>query len=65
MGDQGDQVNKLQEVSDQLSLVTTDLQNTTSKLQTIENTVNSNLRMRVLQIETWLENNTSFSPWGG
>lgn len=65
VGDQGDQVASLQQVSDRLSQVTTDLQNTTSKLQTIENTVNSNLRMRVLQIETWLENNTSFSPWGG
>ncbi|HJE56596.1 MAG TPA: hypothetical protein K8W03_07500 [Bifidobacterium pseudolongum subsp. globosum] len=65
VGDQGDQVNNLQAVSDRLSQVTTDLQNTTSKLQTIENTVNSNLRMRVLQIETWLENNTTFSPWGG
>lgn len=65
VGDQGDQVNNLQAVSNRLSQVTTDLQNTTSKLQTIENTVNSNLRMRVLQIETWLENNTSFSPWGG
>lgn len=65
VGDQGDQVNNLQAVSERLSQVTTDLQNTTSKLQTIENTVNSNLRMRVLQIETWLENNTSFSPWGG
>ena len=65
VGDQGDQVNNLQQVSDRLSQVTTDLQNTTSKLQTIETTVNSNLRMRVLQIETWLENNTSFSPWGG
>lgn len=65
VGDQGDQVASLQQVSDRLSQVTTDLQNTTSKLQTIENTVNSNLRMRVLQIETWLENNTTFSPWGG
>lgn len=65
VGDQGDQVASLQQVSDRLSQVTTDLQNTTSKLQTIENTVNSNMRMRVLQIETWLENNTSFSPWGG
>ena len=65
VGDQGDQVASLQQVSDRLSQVTTGLQNTTSKLQTIENTVNSNLRMRVLQIETWLENNTSFSPWGG
>ena len=65
VGDQGDQVTNLQQVSDRLSQVTTDLQNTTSKLQTIENTVNSNLRMRVLQIETWLENNTTFSPWGG
>lgn len=65
VGDQGDQVNNLQAVSNRLSQVTTDLQNTTSKLQTIENTVNSNLRMRVLQIETWLENNTTFSPWGG
>ena len=65
VGDQGDQVASLQQVSNRLSQVTTDLQNTTSKLQTIENTVNSNLRMRVLQIETWLENNTSFSPWGG
>ena len=63
--DQGDQVASLQQVSNRLSQVTTDLQNTTSKLQTIETTVNSNLRMRVLQIETWLENNTSFSPWGG
>lgn len=65
VGDQGDQVTNLQQVSDRLSQVTTDLQNTTSKLQTIETTVNSNLRMRVLQIETWLENNTTFSPWGG
>ena len=65
VGDQGDQVASLQQVSDRLSQVTTDLQNTTNKLQTIETTVNSNLRMRVLQIETWLENNTSFSPWGG
>ena len=65
VGDQGDQVASLQQVSTRLSQVTTDLQNTTSKLQTIENTVNSNLRMRVLQIETWLENNTTFSPWGG
>ena len=65
MGDQGDQVTNLQQVSNRLSQVTTDLQNTTSKLQTIENTVNSNLRMRVLQSETWLGNNTSFSPWGG
>ncbi|MCI6772714.1 MAG: hypothetical protein MR570_01855 [Bifidobacterium pseudolongum] len=65
VGDQGDQVASLQQVSNRLSQVTTDLQNTTSKLQTIENTVNSNLRMRVLQIETWLENNTTFSPWGG
>lgn len=65
VGDQGDQVNNLQELSNRLSQVTTELQNTTSKLQTIENTVNSNLRMRVLQIETWLENNTTFSPWGG
>lgn len=65
VGDQGDQVASLQQVSNRLSQVTTELQNTTSKLQTIETTVNSNLRMRVLQIETWLENNTSFSPWGG
>ena len=65
VGDQGDQVASLQQVSNRLSQVTTDLQNTTSKLQTIENTVNSNLRMRVLQIETWLENNTTFSSWGG
>lgn len=65
VGDQGDQVASLQQVSNRLSQVTTELQNTTSKLQTIENTVNSNLRMRVLQIETWLENNTTFSPWGG
>lgn len=65
VGDQGDQVASLQQVSNRLSQVTTDLQNTTSKLQTIETTVNSNLRMRVLQIETWLENNTTFSPWGG
>lgn len=65
VGDQGDQVASLQQVSDQLSQVTTDLQNTTNRLNTIETTVNSNVRMRVLQIETWLENNTSFSPWGG
>ena len=65
VGDQGDQVNNLQEVSNRLSQVTTDLQNTTNRLNTIETTVNSNVRMRVLQIETWLENNTSFSPWGG
>ena len=65
VGDQGDQVASLQQVSDRLSQVTADLQTTTSKLQTIETTVNSNLRMRVLQIETWLENNTTFSPWGG
>lgn len=65
VGDQGDQVASLQQVSNRLSQVTTDLQTTTSKLQTIETTVNSNLRMRVLQIETWLENNTTFSPWGG
>lgn len=65
VSDQGDQVTSLQQVSDRLSQATTDLQNTTSKLQTIETTVNSNLRMRVLQIETWLENNTTFSPWGG
>lgn len=63
--DQGDQVTNLQAVSDRLSHVTTDLQNTTNRLNTIETTVNSNVRMRVLQIETWLENNTSFSPWGG
>lgn len=65
VGDQGDQVNNLQAVSDRLSQVTTDLQNTTNRLNTIETTVNSNVRMRVLQIETWLENNTTFSPWGG
>lgn len=65
VGDQGDQVNNLQAVSNRLSQVTTDLQNTTNRLNTIETTVNSNVRMRVLQIETWLENNTSFSPWGG
>lgn len=65
VGDQGDQVNNLQAVSDRLSQVTTDLQNTTNRLDTIETTVNSNMRMRVLQIETWLENNTTFSPWGG
>lgn len=65
VGDQGDQVASLQQVSDRLSQVTADLRTTTSKLQTIETTVNSNLRMRVLQIETWLENNTTFSPWGG
>lgn len=65
VGDQGDQVNNLQAVSDRLSQVTTDLQNTTNRLNTIETTVNSNMRMRVLQIETWLENNTTFSPWGG
>ena len=52
-------------MSDRLTQVTTDLQNTTNRLNTIETTVNSNVRMRVLQIETWLENNTSFSPWGG
>ena len=63
--DQGDQVTNLQAVSDRLSHVTTDLQNTTNRLNTIETTVNSNVRMHVLQIETWLENNTSFSPWGG
>lgn len=63
--DQGDQVNNLQEVSNRLSHVTTDLQDTTNRLTTIETTVNSNVRMHVLQIETWLENNTSFSPWGG
>ena len=65
VGDQGDQVNNLQAVSNRLSQVTTDLQNTTNRLNTIETTVNSNVRMRVLQIETWLENNTSFSSWGG
>lgn len=65
VGDQGDQVNNLQAVSNRLSQVTTDLQNTTNRLNTIETTVNSNVRMRVLQIETWLENNTTFSPWGG
>lgn len=65
VGDQGDQVNNLQAVSNRLSQVTTDLQNTTNRLNTIETTVNSNMRMRVLQIETWLENNTTFSPWGG
>lgn len=65
VGDQGDQVNNLQAVSNRLSQVTTDLQTTTNRLNTIETTVNSNVRMRVLQIETWLENNTSFSPWGG
>ena len=63
--DQGDQVASLQQVSNRLSQVTTDLQNTTNRLNTIETTVNSNMRMRVLQIETWLENNTTFSPWGG
>ena len=65
VSDQGDQVNNLQEVSNRLSQVTTDLQNTTNRLNTIETTVNSNVRMHVLHIETWLENNTSFSPWGG
>lgn len=63
--DQGDQVNNLQAVSNRLSQVTTDLQNTTSKLQTIENTVNSDVRIRVLYIETWLKNNFQFTPWGG
>lgn len=62
---QGDQVNNLQAVSDRLTQVTTDLQNTTTRLTDIETTVNSNVRMHVLHIETWLENNTSFSPWGG
>ena len=65
VGDQGDQVASLQQVSNRLSQVTTDLQNTTSKLQTIENTVNSDVRIRVLYIETWLKNNFQFTPWGG
>ena len=65
VGDQGDQVASLQQVANRLSQVTTDLQNTTNRLNTIETTVNSNVRMHVLHIETWLENNTTFSPWGG
>ncbi|PAU67224.1 SGNH/GDSL hydrolase family protein [Bifidobacterium criceti] len=65
VGDQGDQVNNLQAVSNRLTQVTNDLQAATSRLQTIENTVNSNLRIRVTYIETWLEHNTEFHPWGG
>ena len=65
VGDQGDQVNNLQAVSDRLSQVTNDLQAATSRLQTIENTVNSNLRIRVTYIETWLHNEMGFNPWGG
>lgn len=65
VGDQGDQVNNLQAVSDRLSQVTTDLQNTTTRLNDIEKNVNSDMRIRVTYIETWLKNNFQFTPWGG
>ena len=63
--DQGTQVTNLQQVSNRLTQVTNDLQAATSRLQTIENTVNSNLRIRVTYIETWLHNEMGFNPWGG
>lgn len=65
VGDQGTQVTNLQQVSNRLTQVTNDLQAATSRLQTIENTVNSNLRIRVTYIETWLHNEFQFTPWGG
>ena len=65
VGDQGDQVTSLQQVSNRLTQVTTDLQNTTTRLNDIEKNINSDMRIRVTYIETWLKNNFQFTPWGG
>lgn len=65
VGDQGDQVASLQQVSNRLTQVTTDLQNTTTRLNDIEKNINSDMRIRVTYIETWLKNNFQFTPWGG
>lgn len=65
VGDQGDQVTNLQTISGNLQTVTTELQTATAKLQKLETTVNSDTRIRVTYIETWLKNNFQFTPWGG
>ena len=65
VSDQGDQVTNLQTISDNLQTVTTELQTATAKLQKLETTVNSDTRIRVTYIETWLKNNFQFTPWGG
>lgn len=70
VGDQGDQVNNLQAVSNRLSQVTTDLQNTTNRLNTINDTINNEMRTHLRYVEVWLRDNTpgadnKFNPWGG
>lgn len=65
VSDQGDQVTNLQTISGNLQTVTADLQTATAKLQKLETTVNSDTRIRVTYIETWLKNNFQFTPWGG
>ena len=62
---QGEQVTNLKTISDNLQTVTTELQDATTKLQKLETTVNSDTRIRVTYIETWLKNNFQFTPWGG
>lgn len=70
VGDQGDQVNNLQEVANRLSQVTTDLQDTTNRLNTINDTINNEMRTHLRYVEIWLRDNTpgadnKFNPWGG
>ena len=70
VGDQGDQVTNLQQVSDRLLQVTTDLQDTTNRLNTINDTINNEMRTHLRYVEIWLRDNTpgadnKFNPWGG
>ena len=67
---QGDQVNNLNTITNNLTNVTNTLNTTVTRLDTINNTINNEMRTHLRYVEIWLRDNTpgadnKFNPWGG
>ncbi|MEF2737470.1 MAG: hypothetical protein U0N15_09730 [Bifidobacterium choerinum] len=67
---QGDQVDTLNTITDNLTDVTDTLTTTVTRLDTINNTINNEMRTHLRYVEIWLRDNTpgadnKFNPWGG
>lgn len=70
VGQQGDQVNNLNTITNNLTDVTNTLNTTVTRLDTINNTINNEMRTHLRYVEIWLRDNTpgadnKFNPWGG
>lgn len=67
---QGDQVTNLNTITNNLTNVTNTLNTTVTRLDTINNTINNEMRTHLRYVEIWLRDNTpgadnKFNPWGG